>query len=125
MEIDAEILRFDTPTRNGHIYTKEAIDKAIEKLNGKPLYVTIPSTHRNPTTLELDEICASIDLSTDENTLKGKTVVMQTQAGQVLTSLIHADVKFDYGIRCIARSRGRWGGERYIFNINRRHTCNE
>lgn len=84
--MNVTLLVLDEPSESGRIYTTEAIQKAISKLNGG-LLGTIGNTTSARVNPESVGFAVS-DIRIEGNQLIGKITPLQTPAGQIVQKII-------------------------------------
>ena len=86
------IFELDKPNLNGRIYTTECMEKAINKLDGKPVLGTIGMVYDDNVLTMMSMVSHSIsNLRIEDGKVVGNLTILDTPEGRKLTDLIEED----------------------------------
>lgn len=96
MIFTSEIIRCDVPNKNGHVYTKECIEKALEEptlkeqLKNNCFFGGFMEDYREDLSIDVSKIShVCKELWWKDNVLYGKFETLDTPKGMILTEMLN------------------------------------
>lgn len=90
MVIISPVQKADVPNKNGTIFPREVLERAVEEWNAGPkLGVVFDETRMmDDVKTRLSDVAVEVELSMDKEGAQGKAVVLDTPSGKILRKLM-------------------------------------